>query len=207
MFYDRCMAAHAREMSGDLSGVEELEREYASIEEKIRREEKKLDTIFSALNTVRPFGLSLAKMYSSSENLTKSSADYAIYLKMLEHPELMSLNFSELDEALFGIRSMNLGEMYFKFMQDKEKNPLIDNMQADLDIRTLAEVKGQLEEISKSKKGLFNTAKHPYYRQVLTYYPMMKSEESVDSIVAMQRKLVPWWGVRQGHLRSLGWRS
>ncbi len=188
-FYDRCMAAHQKEMSEDLSGVEELEREYAALEEKIHREEKKLDTIFEALNTTRPFGLSLAKMYSSSENLTKSSAEYAIYLKMLEHPELMALNFSELDDALFGIRSMNLGEMYFKFMQDKEKNPLIDNMKPELDIRTLAEVKGQLEEISRAKKGLFNTAKYPYYRQVLTYYPMMKSEESLDSIVGMQRRL------------------
>ncbi|MBQ7363435.1 MAG: DUF4011 domain-containing protein [Clostridia bacterium] len=188
-FYDRCITAHNKEMSADLSGVAELEREYAALEEKISREEKKLDTIFAALNTTRPFGLSLAKMYSSSENLTKSSTEYSIYLKMLEHPELMALNFAELDDALFGIRSMNLGEMYFKFMQDKEKNPLIDNMQADLDIRTLAEVKGQLEEISKAKKGLFNTAKYPYYRQVLTYYPMMKSEESVDSIVRMQRKL------------------
>ncbi len=188
-FYDRCMAAHTREMSRDLSGVAELMHEYTVLEEKIHREEKKLDTIFSALNTVRPFGLSLAKMYSSSENLTKSSSEYAIYLKMLERPELMALGFAELDEALFGIRSMNLGEMYFKFMQDKEKNPLIDNMQADLDIRTLAEVKGQLEEITKAKKGLFNTSKYPYYRQVLTYYPMMKSEESLDAIVIMQRRL------------------
>ena len=188
-FYERCMAAHQKEMSQGLSGAEELEREFILTEEKIRKEEKKLDTIFTALNTVRPFGLSLAKMYSSSENLVQGSSEYNIYLKMLERPELMALNFRELDEALFGIREMQLGDTYYKFMQDKEKNPLIDNMQADLDIRTLAEVKGQLEEVAKSKKGLFNTSKYPYYRQVLAYYPMMKSEDMLDSIVAMQRKL------------------
>ena len=188
-FYDRCMAAHTREMTLDVSGIAELEGEYAALEKKIADEEKKLDTIFAALNTVRPFGLSLAKMYSTSQNLTKSSFEYSVYLRMIEHPELMAMNFHELDEALFGIRSMNLGEMYYNFMQDKEKNPLIDYMLPEIDIRTISEVKGQLEDIERSKKGLFNTSKYPYYRQVLAYYQLIKSEDNLDYVVKMQRRL------------------
>lgn len=188
-FYESCLSAHNKEMQDSRDTGEELEREYSELERKIREEEKKLDTIYSALNTVRPFGLSLSKMYSSSSNLAKNSTEYSIYLRMLEHPELMKLNFKELDDALFAIRSMNLGEMYYKFLQDKEKNPVIDNMLPEIDIRTIAEVKGELEVIAKSKKGLFNTAKHPYYRQVLAYYQSMKNEDSVDSIVRMQAKL------------------
>jgi len=78
--------------------------------------------------------------------------------------------------------------MYYEFVEEKESNPIIDNMRPDLDIRTLSEVKGKLLDISKSKKGLFNTSKYPYYRQVLTYYNLLKNEKNLDAIVRMESK-------------------
>ena len=187
-FYERCLNAHQRDMLESLADVSALESEYSELEKKIRAEEHSLDLIFDTLNSKRPFGLSLSEMYAHSTNLSKSSLDYGIYEKLTECKSIMDMNYNTLREALFGIRSMNLAKLYYDFIEDKEKNPLIDNMQEDLDIRTLAEVKARLEEIQKSKKGLFNTAKHPYYRQVLAYYYELKNEDSLDDIVKLQRR-------------------
>ena len=187
-FYDRCLSAHQKDMIESLEDVEGLQREYNELQRKIDEEEKKLETIYEVLNTKRQFGLSLLEMYSSSYVLSKSSAEYGIYLKLLENKEIMALNYKELDDALFGIKSMKLESTYYTFLQEKEKNPLIDNMLPDVDIRTLSEVKGQLEEIQKSRKGLFNTAKYPYYRQVLAYYTELEHEENLDEVVKLEAK-------------------
>ena len=189
-FYDRCLSAHQRDMIESLADVEGLEREYNDLQSRINQEENNLEIIFNTLNTKRePFGLTLSQMYSHSYNLSKASSEYATYLKLIEQDSLLRLTYKELSDALFGIREMQLGEMYYNFVQDKEKNPLIDTMRPDLDIRTLSEVKGQLEEIGKSKKGLFNTAKYPYYRQVLAFYHELKAEENMDAVVKLERRL------------------
>ena len=188
-FYERCLAAHQKDMVDSLSDVAALEREYDEIEAKIRDEEKKLRLIEKTLTEVRPFGLSLSDMYASSVNLSKASTEYAVYQKLIEQKDIMSLDYKELSEALFGIKEMNLAKMYYDFLQDKEKNPLIDNMQQGVDIRTLAEVKGEIEDVQKAKKGLFSTAKYPYYRLVLAYYYELDDEEHLDAVVKMQRKI------------------
>ena len=199
-FYEKCTAAHHREHAAYVASLqkehiagpeslERLERAYDELEDKIRVEVDSLETIAGVLHDRRPFGLSLAEMYSSSYNLTKSSSEYATYLKLVENKELMSLGFKELSDAMFGIRSMDLGTMYYNFMQDKEKNPIIDCTLPDLDIRTLSEVKGELEDIQKSKKGLFAISKYPYYRHVLTYYARIKNEKVIKRIVKLENKL------------------
>ena len=124
-----------------------------------------------------------------SVNLSKASNDYATYLKLIEHEDIMALDYKALSSALFGIREMDLAATYYNFLQDKEKNPLIDTMQQGIDIRTLAEVKGEIEDIQKSKKGLFSTAKYPYCRLVLAYYYELEDEEILNAVVKMQRKL------------------
>ncbi|MBR3680933.1 MAG: DUF4011 domain-containing protein [Clostridia bacterium] len=188
-FYERCLSAHQRDMVESLSDVAALEGKYNETEAKIREEEKKLRLIERTLTEVRPFGLSLADMYASSVNYSKSSYEYSIYQRLIAEDGIMSLNYKELSEALFGIREMNLAKTYYDFLQDKEKNPLIDNMQQGLDIRTLAEVKGEIEEIQKAKKGLFGTAKYPYYRLVLAYYYELDDAEQLDAVVRMQRRM------------------
>ena len=47
----------------------------------------------------------------------------------------MALSYNELREALFVIKSKSLEKLYYNFIQDKEKNPLIDHMQPSLDIK------------------------------------------------------------------------
>jgi len=153
-FYERCFAAHQKDEVDSLVDVEGLEREYDEIEHKIADEAATLDKIYHLLNDKRPFGLSLSEMYSSSYIPQKNSSEYNIYLKMIENSDIMALDYKELSEALFAIKAKNLDEMYYAFIQAKEKNPLIDTMKPDIDIRTLSEVKGMLEEVQKSRKGL-----------------------------------------------------
>ena len=188
-FYERCLAAHQANEIESLADTERLENEYDELESRVNEEIGHLETIFRVLNEVRPFGLSLVDMYSSSYQLAKNSVEYNIYLKLIEHKEIMSLTYKELRDALFSIRAMDLADMYYTFMLGKEKNPLIDYLLPDIDIRTLSEVKGELVEIQKSRKGLFNTAKYPYYRHVLTYFATMKDEKNVDKIVSLENRL------------------
>ncbi len=188
-FYDRCLTAHQKDLIDSLEDVSKLEAEYNDLEKKIHVEIENLETIFNVLNDVRPFGLSLADMYSSSYNLSKNSSEYATYLKLIENKDIMALNFKQLNDALFGIKEMNLSEMYYNFMQSKEKNPIIDYTRPDLDIRTLSEVKGELEEIQKSRKGLFPISKYPYYRHVLTFYATLKDTKNIGKIVSLENKL------------------
>lgn len=185
-FYDRCLAAHQENMKTCMADVEQLEGEYNALQQKIDLEEKNLDTIYRVLNEVRPFGLSLSDMYSSSSMISKSSTDYDIYSKLCENTEIMTLSYKELSDALFVIKAKSLEKLYYNFIQDKEKNPLIDHMQPEIDIHTLGEVKGALVEIQKSRKGFFNTAKYPYYRQVMAYYKELAFEENLDLIVKQE---------------------
>ena len=185
-FYDKCLLAHRANVEGAIADVTQLEEEYDAIQQKIDLEVKNLETIYKVLYEVRPFGLSLLDMYSSSSMISKSSSDYDIYTKLAEHSEIMSLSYKDLSDALFVIKSKNLEKLYYNFIQDKEKNPLIDHMQPEIDIHTLSEVKGILEEIQKSRKGFFNTAKYPYYRQVMAYYKELAIEENLDLIVKQE---------------------
>ncbi len=186
-FYDRCFRAHNRDLEEAVLDISQLEAEYRELEEKIAKEQKKLEDIHLTLTSPRmPFGLSLSEMYSSSYNLQKNSYEYTVYEVLIHHPDILSLTYKELSEAMFGICEMKLGDMYYDFMQAKEKNPLIDNMLPDLDLRTLGEVKGKLEEIQRSKKGLFNTSKYPYCRQVLAFYSLLRDEDSLDRIVRLE---------------------
>ena len=188
-FYERCFAAHQRDEVESLVDTEALSKQYNDIQLRIDAEEKKLEDIHKTLSTVRPFGLSLSDMYSSSYMLQKNSTEYATYLKLIEERDIMALDYKALSEAIFSIKAKNLAEMYYTFAQGKEKNPIIDNMLPELDIRTLSEVKGILEDVQKSRKGYFNIVKYPYYRQVLAYYQSLDDERSLRSIIKLVTKL------------------
>lgn len=187
-FYDRCLSAHQKDQIESLADVPAMEREYNELQSKINAEVASLQTIFDLLNKKRPFGLSLAEMYASSSMLAKNTNEYAVYLKMIDDPQIMALDYKQLSDALFVIKSKNLANLYYNYIEDKEQNPVIDYMKPDLDIRTLSEVKGKLEDLQKSRRGLFNTAKYPYYRQVLAYYYEINDAESLDRVVNMQCK-------------------
>ncbi|MBQ7333255.1 MAG: DUF4011 domain-containing protein [Clostridia bacterium] len=188
-FYKKCHTAHTAKLEAKPERLDELEAKYQEVHNKLKKEESTLESIYRLLSDKTPFGLSLSEMYSSSYMLSKNSSEYDIYTQLKENSLLMALNYEELREALFVIKSKNLEAMYYNFMQAKEKNPLIDHMQSEIDIHTLSDVKAELLEIQKSKKGFFNTAKFPYYRQVMAYYGELSLEENLDSIVMMEAKL------------------
>ncbi len=197
-FYERCLNAHqASEFSGNSLG-EALEAEYSAFEARINTELSELQKIDTLLNKKRSFGLSLSEMYNSSYMLAKNSSEYALYLKLTENKELMSLNYEELSSALFEIKSMELSRTYYNFLSDKSKNPLIDYMKPDTDIRTLSEVSGLLDGIQRSRRGLFSIADYPLYRQVLAYFDQIEDQKALDSIVKMQLKLSGKSGIFSG---------
>ncbi len=188
-FYTACREAHDKDGAAASPDLVALQKEYDELDKRIAAEVASLEGIDKTLNAKRPYGLSLSEMYSSSYMLTKNSSEYALYLRMLEHPELIDMDHKSIEEALFAIRAKNLDEMYFKFIQAKEKNPLIDMMRPELDIRTLSEVKGILENIQKSRRAYFNISKHPYIRQVLAYYSQLSDPSALDRVVKMTSKL------------------
>ncbi len=188
-FYERCLAAHEKDAGEETASVAALSEEYDGIQKKIDADTAQLEAIYHTMNDKREFGLSLLDMYSSSYIPAKNTSEYAIYLKMLEAGDILSLNYKEMSEALFAIKAKNLGKMYYDFLVYKEKNPLIDTMKPDLDIRTLGEVKGSLDELHKSRKSVYNVAKYPYLRQALAYYPMLESRRSFKAVVKLQAKL------------------
>ncbi len=187
-FYSKCLSAHQRDMASALTDVNKLQASFDELQEKIDSERTKLDDIYRLLNDKRPFGLSLSEMYSSSSMLQKNSVEYGIYNNLLECPELINLSYKELSEALLDIKAKNLENIYYNYIQEKEKNPIIDYLLPNVDTNTLCEVRGKLAEIQKSKKGLFNTAKHPFYRQVLAYYYELESEKNFDAVVRLERR-------------------
>ena len=188
-FYSACHEAHKKVLVEALVDVAALEREYDELEGKIAVEMKKLEKITRLLCDKRPFGLSLFEMYSSSYILQKNSSEYATYLKLIENPQLMALSYKQLTDALFIIRANNLEKIYYDYVEDVEKNPVITHMKTGLDIPTLSEVKSRLEEIAKSRRGLFNTAKHPYFRQALAYYYEIQSKKNLDQVATMTAQL------------------
>ena len=188
-FYERCLAAHLRCENESTPDCAALEAEYSEVQQKIDGDTAQLEAIYETMNGKREFGLSLLDMYSSSYMPAKNTSEYAIYLKMLESEEILGLNYKEMSEALFAIKAKDLGKTYYDFLVSKEKNPLIDTMKPDLDIRTLSEVKGSLDELHRSRKSIFNLAKYPYLRQALAYYPMLGSRKNLRSLVKLQAKL------------------
>ena len=188
-FYERCLAAHMRNMGTTTMDLDSLSDKYLELEGKIKEEEASLNLIFNTLNDKRPFGLSLSEMYASSYSIPKNSYDYTVYLKLVENSELMSLSYKEFSDALFSIKDRELEKTYYEFVEAKEKNPLIDMMQDGVDIRTLTEAKGKLEIIQKTRKGVFDTAKHPYYRQVMAYYKELSDEKTLDGVVKLESRV------------------
>ncbi len=184
-FYTAAHEAHQHMLVEALVDVDALQKEYDELERKVQDEVKKLEIITRLLCEPRAFGLSLFEMYSSSYILQKNSSEYTTYTKLIENPQIMSLSYKELSDALFVIRANNLDKIYYEYVQDVEKNPVITHMKEGLDIPTLSEVKSKLEEIAKSRRGLFNTAKHPYFRQVLAYYYEIQNRQNLDQVAQM----------------------
>ncbi len=188
-FYERCNIAHKKQERLKNKDISPLEAEYNELEEKIKNEDALLRELDALLNDKRPFGLSLTEMYSSSYMLQKNSPEYEAYLAMRSRPELLKMNYKELSDALFAIKAKNLGDMYYSFAEEKGKNPLIDMMLPDVDMRTLGDVKDELSRAEKSQRGHFEISRYPYIRHVLAHYSRLDDEKALRAIVKLECKL------------------
>ena len=188
-FYERCFETHKREIERAAENVSEYQEKFNDIQEKIDADVAILNGIYHTLCDKRDFGLSLLEMYSSSYMPNKNSTEYATYLKLTECPEVTSIRYKQLSDALFAIKAKDLAHMYYDFLIAKEKNPLIDSMKPDIDIKTLNEVKSALDVVHKKRRAVFNLAHYPYLRQALAFYEHSRGEKSVKSIVKLQAKL------------------
>ena len=188
-FYERCFETHKRELERASKNVDEYQEKFNEIQEKIDADVDILNGIYHTLCDKRDFGLSLLEMYSSSYMPNKNSTEYATYLKLTEATEVTSIRYKQLSDALFAIKAKDLAHMYYDFLIAKEKNPLIDAMKPDIDIKTLNEVKSALDVVHKKRRAVFNLAHYPYLRQALAFYEHARGEKSVKSIVKLQAKL------------------
>ena len=188
-FYERCLAAHEHSENDDHANIAALREEYDDMQRKIDADLAQLESIERTMNQKRDFGLSLLEMYSSSYMPAKNTVEYSIYQKMLEADEVLALNYKEMADAVFAIRAKDLRKMYYDFLVSKEKNPLIDTMKPGLDLRTLSEVKGSLEELHRVRKPVYNIAKYPYLRQALAYYPVLGKHRNLKAVAKLQVKL------------------
>ena len=188
-FYTACREAHERYGLSDGSDLAAYMKEYDELDKKIASEVSSLEKIDKMLNEKRPYGLSLSEMYSTSYMLQKNTGEYALYSHMLDYSEIIGMTHGAVEEALFAIKAKNLDEMYYKFIQAKEKNPLMDMMRPDLDIHTLSDVRGLLDAAHKSRRTYFNIAKYPYLRQVLAYYSQLSDAKVFDAVVKTTAKI------------------
>ncbi len=187
-FYKRAAEAHNAAMAQSVQ-TDWIQKEYRELESKIENECQSLKEIETIMNERRPFGISLSEMYRASAIIAKGTSEYAVYQRLLTYPEILSLGYKELKDALFVIGSNDLAKSYYNFMTDKENNPVINFLRPNLDIPTLGDVIGQLNALQKSRKGYFNTSKYPYYRQVLAFYNDIDEVKKVKAVAKLTSKM------------------
>ncbi|MBO5945222.1 MAG: DUF4011 domain-containing protein, partial [Clostridia bacterium] len=185
-FYEKALDAHLSTMGTHSLDEAQLREEYKDILKRREDEIEKLNEISDVLNSTRPFGLSLAEMYSSSSTIAKNSYDYTVYTKLIESERLMSLNYKALSDAIFAIKDNDIERTFYDFMQSKEKNPLVGMTREDVDLNTLEEVRGRLASLQRSKKGAFDIARYPYARQLMSHYRDLSNEKVIRTMVKLE---------------------
>ncbi len=185
-FYKRCFAAHEQIMKSTYN--DKLSKEYDEISERLDDEIENLNTISNCLNEKTPFGLSLQEMYYNSYKIGKKSTEYALYQQMLKDKHLMSLNYDELVSALSVLEEKDKAEIYFKYVEEKQKNPFVDALKENLSVHVVAEAQANLKHLFSVRKGLFETSKYKYARQVLTYYDEVKNNKNSNALIKLIAK-------------------
>ncbi|MBQ8749542.1 MAG: hypothetical protein IJZ29_03645 [Clostridia bacterium] len=174
-FYDRAKNTHIALMGTYSNAVPNAkfsdEREkFENIEKEIQKELNELDIISNCLFSNTEFGIPLQKMYEQSHMIGRNTYEYTIYKNMLKNSELMAIKYNDLADALRVIQEKNKDEMYYKFLEAKEKNPLIDNIKSDLDLHIVNQTLSKLNKVLSSRLAPFDTGKYPNSKQILAFY-------------------------------------
>ncbi len=166
-FYERCNQMHQAVLAGGLQN--ETNEDFDKVEENIESEIKELETISNTLFSKTPFGLSLQEMYANSSRIGKKSFDYEIYKLMLKNKDIMAMDYKKLSSTLRLIKDKNKAKQYYRYIELKKNNPLVDHIKSDVEIHIINQMKTYLKEVTQRNIVPFDTAKHPHSRHLLVY--------------------------------------
>ncbi len=176
-FYQKAKQEHEAIMQ--IEGTAFLDK-FHELQNQIDNESAELDTINNILFEQQPFGLTLQQMYANSEIIGKHSKDYAIYKNMFQTKELMDMDFNEITEAQKLIKDKKKDDLYYKFLEKKQINPLIDYIKSDIDIHTLNQAQNLIKSVASNKFIPFDMTKRPYARDLLSYYLEHTDSENIN---------------------------
>ena len=177
-FYERCNQMHQAVMSS--GNVIETNEDFDTVEVNIKNEVKDLEVISNALFNKTPFGLSLQEMYTNSAKIGKKSYDYVLYKLMLKNKELMAMDYKKLSSTLRVIKEKNKANLYYRYIELKKNNPLIDHIKPKMEVHVINQLKTYLKEIIQKNIVPFDTAKHKHARQLMIYMLENGVEDTKD---------------------------
>ncbi len=166
-FYERSEQMHQALLNSEPETT--TTQDFDKVENNIKKEIGELNTITDTLFTRTPFGLTLQEMYANSAKIGKNSNDYVLYKLLIKNKDLMSMNYDKLSSTLRLIKDKKKAELYYRYIELKQTNPLIDHIKSKMDVHTINQTKTYLREITKKNIVPFDTAKHPHARQLMVY--------------------------------------
>lgn len=187
-FYERCNKMH-QSLIDNYRPVQH--EDFESVQRDIDKEVKELETISKTLFNKTEFGLSLQEMYANSAKIGKNSFDYVVYKQMLKNNKIMALNYRELYSTLRIIKEKNKSNLYYRYIQLKKNNPLIDHIKPNIDIHVLNQTKTYLKGLIQQNIIPFDTAKFPHSRQFLAFSleGNFRKKENLNAVVKTISKL------------------
>ena len=186
-FYERCHQMHQAIIGGNYA-KESSSSEFDFVEENIKKEVGELQIISDTLFTKTPFGLTLQEMYTNSARIGKKSNDYILYKLMLKNKDIMGMNYKRLHSTLRIIRDKNKANLYYRYIELKKNNPLVDHIKPNVEIHVINQMKTYLKEIIKRNVVPFDTARHPHARQLMIY--MVENDvENVEDMKPLVKML------------------
>lgn len=188
-FYERCNKTHQYLVENYHQTKNETE--FENIEKNIETELTSLQAISDILFKPTQFGLSLQQMYANSAKIGKNSYDYTLYKLMLKNDRLMNMNYREMASTLRVIQEKNKAGLYYRYIELKKKNPLIDHIKSDVEIHIINQVKTYLKELSAKTITPFDTAKHSHSRLLMVYMLEngTKDKNNLKPLVKMLAKI------------------
>ena len=189
-FYERCNKMHQAVMES-YKPREDKQEEFERVEKEIDNEVEELKTISDVLFTKTPFGLTLQEMYANSARIGKTSNDYVLYKLMLKNHEIMKMDYNRIYQTLRVIREKNKSALYYRYIELKKTNPLIDHIKPDVEIHVINQMKTYLNGLIQKTIIPFDTAKHAHARQLMVY--MLENDiednEKLKPLVKMISKI------------------
>lgn len=175
-FYVRAKQSHDSIINYKCSASKQ---KYYDIEAKLQREKQDLEKISEVLFKPTNYGINLQQMYANSEIIGKRSSDYVVYKNMLENSKIMAMNFEQINDAVNLIKEKNKHKIYYKFIEKKQENPLIDYIKSDIDMHSLVKAQNLIKKVINSRFVPFDMTKRPYARDLLAFY---LEHENTDAI-------------------------